>query len=131
MNQKTKITRYLIEKLNLKAPTEKSFKEWIYAIWQNPRQKDHGGLWLTQQGFELLCKAELKFYEVKLEDVDLQVDNKFILWLDNTFNCPFYISNTKIFFFNEKPAVQLVLFSGNLQKYFQAHQNFSNKLLSS
>ncbi len=75
MNQKTKITQYVIEKLNLKAPTDKSFKDWIHAIWQNPRQKNHGGLRLTPRGFEILSKADIKFYEVKLETSEFYVDN--------------------------------------------------------
>lgn len=128
MNQKVEITKYVIKKLNLISPNEKSFRQWIHAIWQNPRQKDHGGLKLTPRGFEILEKAELRYYEVKLEESKFDIDNKFILWLDHTFNCPFYIGNKKIFFFNEKPAVQLVLFSGDLQKYYQAQQNFSEKL---
>jgi len=128
MTQKVEITKYIIEKLNLKSSNERSFKAWIQTIWKNPRNKSHGGLRLTERGFELLSKSDIKFYEIILENNDFIYDNKFILWLDNTFDCPFYIGNKKIFFFNERPAVQLVLFSGNLQKYYQAHQNFSEKL---
>jgi len=129
MTQKIEITKYIIEKLNLKAPTDRSFKAWIQTIWKNPRNKSFGGLRLTDRGFELLTKSEVKSYEIKLEDSDIIFENKFILWLDNTFNCPFYISKTRIYFFNERPAVQLVLFSGNLQKYYLAHQKFAKKQL--
>jgi len=131
MNQKVKITNYVIEKLCLKSPNEKSFKSWIHILWQNPRFKEKGGLRLTLRGFELLSTAEIKYYEVHLEENSLIIDNKFILWLDNTFDCPFFISRNKIYFFNEKPAVQLVLFSGNLQNYYLAHQNFNKKLVAS
>jgi len=128
MNQKIEITKYVIEKLGLKSPSERSFKAWIHVLWQNPRSKEKGGLRLTPRGFELLTNADIKYYEVRLDDNDLTFENKFILWLDSTFDCPFFISRNKIYFFNEKPAVQLVLFSGNLQNYYTAHQNFSKKV---
>lgn len=129
MNQKFELTKYLIQKLNLISPSEKSFKAWIHIIWQNPRIKEKGGFRLTQRGFDLFSKAEVKYFEVILDNTELHFDNKFILWLDNTFNCPFYFTKQKIYFFNEQPAVQLVLFSGNLQKYYQAHQRFAEKQL--
>ncbi len=129
MNQKVELTKYLIEKLNLISPSEKSFKAWIHSIWQNPRLKNNGGFRLTSKGFELFSKADIKFFEVLLDKTELNFDNKFILWLDNTFNCPFYITKQKVYFFSERPAVQLVLFSGNLQKYYQAHQRFAEKQL--
>lgn len=128
MNQKIEITKYVIEKLGLKSPSERSFKAWIHTLWQNPRLKEKGGLRLTLKGFELLTKSEIKYYEVLLDNNELTFENKFILWLDSTFDCPFFISRNKIYFFNEKPAVQLVLFAGNLQNYYAAHQNFSKKL---
>lgn len=128
MNQKIEITKYIIEKLNLVSPDEKSFKLWIKTIWENPRIKEFGGLNLTERGFELLKQAEIKCYDVKL-DGPLPYHSKFILWLDQTFDCPFYISKYYIHFFNEKPAVQLVLFSGNLEQFFQSHQKFQEKQL--
>lgn len=130
MNQKIEITKYVIEKLNLNCPNEESFKLWVKTIWQNPRIKDFGGLYLTKEGFRLLKQAEIKCYDVRLDnDTEIQFNNKFILWLDQNFDCPLYITKNFVHFFNEKPAVQLVLFSGNLQQFFQAHQTFQEKQL--
>ncbi len=125
MNQKLEITRYLINELSLKGKE----KNWINVIWQNPRLKEKGGLKLTERGFDLFVRGQIKFYEIILENQILKFDNKFVLWLDNTFNCPFYLTHKKIYFFNEKPAVQLVLFSGNIEKYFQAHTKFNKSLI--
>lgn len=127
MNQKVEITKYVVEKLQLKSPTEKTFKAWIHAIWQNPRSKDRGGLRLTERGFEILTKADIRSHKVMLEDDFLIFDSKFILWLDRTFNCPFFIDSKKIYFFSEEPAVQLILFSGKLRNFYYAHQRFSEK----
>jgi len=127
MNQKLEITKYVINYLGIESKNEKNFKSIYHSIWRNPRTKDQGGYMLTRKGFELLSKSDIKYYEIRLEDRNITFDNKFILWLDNIFNTPFYISDTKIYFFNERPAVQLVLFSGNIQKYYRAYQNFSKK----
>lgn len=93
--------------------------------------KEQGGLRLTQDGFDLLCKAEIKYFEVQIQDPEFSVENKFILWLDRVFDCPFYITRRKIYFFDKNPAVQLILFSGNIQKFYQAHQRFQEKATES
>lgn len=128
MNQKLEITKYVIEKLNLISPTERSFKSWVHALWQNPRTKDKGGLRLTEKGFDFLGKAGIKYHDIRLEEQEINVDNKFILWLDNYFDCPFYLTRKKIYIFNDKMAIQMVLFSGDLQKFYQAHQKFAEKI---
>lgn len=129
MNQKIEITKYIIKKLNLNCPNIRSFKLWVNKIWHNPRTKENGGLRLTQEGFDLISKCDIRFYEVWLENKKLHFDNKFILWLDNNFQCPFYLGKEKIYFFNEKPAVQLILFSGDLDRYFRAQREFAAKQL--
>lgn len=127
MNQKVEITKYVINKLGLISPSEKSFKAWIHTIWQNPRLSKNNGYRLTQRGFDLLIKSEIKHYEVRLENEAIYFENKFILWLDNKFKSPFFLTKEKIYFFNEKPAVQLVLFSGDLQKLYSADIRFAEK----
>jgi len=131
MNRKVEITNYIIKQLNLISPNEKSFKSWLYKIWQNPRMKDRGGLRLTLDGFDLFCKADIKYFEVQIEDPDFSIENKFILWLDRMFDCPFYITRRKIYFFDKNPAVQLILFSGNIQKFYQAYQRSQEKATES
>jgi hypothetical protein len=37
--------------------------------------------------------------------------------MDQFIDCPFYLTKKAIFVYSEKMAVQLVLFSGNIQKY--------------
>lgn len=129
MNKKIALTKYIINELNLISKSEKHFKSWIHTIWQNPRFKNKGGLRLTKKGFELFFKSNIKYFEIKSEEYNLIQDNKFILWLDHHFDFPFYIATQKIFVFDEHTAVQLVLFSGNIQNYYKAHKSFiKNKL---
>lgn len=127
MHPKIEITKYIIDNLKLNSPNEKNFKSWLHVIWQNPRLKPKGGFRLTQRGFELFSKSDIKYFEIKSDQDNFIQDNKFLLWLDNHFDSPFFITRYKIYVFNEHTAVQLVLFSGNIKNYYQAHLHFAEK----
>ena len=118
MKQKIEITKYVAEQLQL-ATDEKSIKKLIPVFWQNPRDKEKGGLRLTDKGFESLKLADIKVHRVRFEQ-PVQYTNQLIIWLDNFIDCPWYITNREIFVFSEKMAVQLVLFSGNIAKFSAA-----------
>lgn len=125
MNQKFEITKLVLEITGVsfdKKRIEKTIPIW----WQNPRRKEKGGLRLTEQGFEALQKADIKSYEIKFDE-PLIPTNKLIVWIDQNIDCPYYITSKKIWVFGEKTAVQLVLFSGNIQKFQRAHERFSEK----
>lgn len=127
MNTKLEITKYIINTLNLKIQNKKDISILLHKIWKNPRLKNKGGLGLTTEGFELFLKSDIKHYEINSEKENVIVDNKFILWLDNHFTSPFYLKKQKIFVFDDHLAVQLVLFSGNVWDYYQAHKKFTEK----
>lgn len=118
MKQKIEVTKYVAEQLKL-ATDEKSIKKLIPVFWQNPRDKEKGGLRLTDKGFEKLKEADIKVHRIRFEE-PVQYTNQLIIWLDNFIDCPWYITNREIFVFSEKMAVQLVLFSGNIAKFSAA-----------
>lgn len=118
MKPKIEITKYVAEQLQL-VTDEKSIKKLIPVFWQNPRDKEKGGLRLTDKGFESLKLADIKVHRVRFEE-PVQYTNQLIIWLDNFIDCPWYITNREIFVFSEKMAVQLVLFSGNIAKFSAA-----------
>lgn len=128
MNKKLEITKYVSQQLGLPL-TDKTIKRLVHLWWHNPRLKDQGGMRLTYEGFEALKRADIKCYEVKLEDYTPQKENKFILWLDRSFDCPFIIYRKQAFIFEEQSAVQLVLFSGNIQKFIRAKNRYFEKSL--
>ena len=127
MNQKFELTKILLEHLG-KDTSEKNIRKYVPVFWVNPRRKDRGGLRLTERGFEALQLADIKYYEIKIEDSIIWT-NDFTIWLDQNLECPFYITNRKIWVFGEKLAVQLVLFSGNVQKYYRAKKRFQEKII--
>lgn len=118
MKQKIEVTKYVAEQLKL-ATDEKSIKKLIPVFWQNPRDKEKGGLRLTDKGFESLQEADIKVHRVRFDE-PIQYTNQLIIWLDNFIDCPWYVTNREIFVFSEKMAVQLVLFSGNIAKFSAA-----------
>lgn len=129
MSLKSEITEYLIKNLNLISNSKKSFAAWKIAIWKNPRENSKCSLALTERGFDLMCKADFKYYTTLLDfDNDPYFNNKYLLWLDRNFECPYFLSNKKMHFFSQKPAVELALFSGDLKKYFWANINFDTKI---
>ena len=114
MNQKIEITKYVAEKSGL-STDEKSIRKLVTAWWQNPRKKEKGGLRLTDEGFARLT-AHFTAHKVRFED-PVEYTNRLIIQLDNFIDCPWYITNKAVFVFNDKMAVQLVLFSGNIAKF--------------
>jgi hypothetical protein len=47
----------------------------------------------------------------------MPITTQVIIFLDQFIDCPYYLDNTAIHVTNEKKAVELTLFSGDLRKY--------------
>lgn len=112
-NRKELITRGMVEKLGL---NENDLKKFKVAWWMNPRNKPVGGLRLTSIGYEALKKLDVEEYNIQLHD-STQFTNQLFLWLDNFIDSPFYLTKDEIRVFDSSIAVQLILFSGNIQKF--------------
>ena len=118
MNQKIDITRYAAEQLNLPVD-EKSLRKYKRIWWQNLRLKKKGGLRLTQAGYDSLNRAGIRNHRIKYEG-KIHYTNQLVLWLDNYMDCPWYITPKEVYVFNDKMAVQLVLFSGDIVRLTMA-----------
>lgn len=125
MNQKYDITKIVLESVGIEA-SHKRVRQTIPTWWFSTRQKEKGGLRLTDQGFEALLKADIKSYELKIDE-EIQFTNELIIWIDQNLDCPYYLTKRKIWVFGEKTAVELVLFSGNIAKLFRAKKRFQEK----
>ena len=127
MSQKLEITKKVLEILNPTA-TEKDFKLAKQSWWVSQRAKPTGGLQLTEDGYNALTAAGIKSYRIKLEE-EVDRSNSMILWIDKKITCPFYFGKFPyaIHVFDEKTALQLVLFSGNINKLYRAQKRFSEK----
>jgi hypothetical protein len=119
-NQKIEITKYLAEQEGL-AIDDPHLKKLQSVFWQNPRNKETGGMRLTPQGFETLSKY-FKSHFVRFEETreGFKYTNQLVLRLDNYIDCPWHINHKGVWVFSDKMAVQLVLFSGNIEKFTTA-----------
>lgn len=86
-------------------------------IWQNPRKKSNGGYRLTDYGYDLFKnQIDMKSYEIQFPK-ELSLTNQNMIWLDRFIDGPYYLTKKSIIVFKEKTAVQLILFSGDVQKF--------------
>ncbi len=120
MSQKVNITEKVMSELGLDIDSE-NVKEYSKIWWKNKRSKKKGGLWLTPLGFEAFKRAKIKFYTITLKEKIESFENKFIIWLDNCVDCPFYLEKSEIFVFGERTAIQMILFEGDLLLWHKHH----------
>ena len=115
MPSKTTYTKIFLKELG-KSTNDASVKEFMPLWWQNTRNKDSGGLRLTDKGYETLLELGLTTYDVPYPK-DMPITTQVIIFLDQFIDCPYYLTNRSITVTNEKKAVELTLFSGDLRKY--------------
>lgn len=116
MNWKETYTKIFLKQLG-KSVNEISLKEYLPVWWQNTRNKQEGGLRLTDEGYRF-CKEdlELTFYEVNFPQ-DFKPTTNTIIWLDKFIDCPYYVDRHCLYVTDEKKALELHLFSGDIRKY--------------
>jgi hypothetical protein len=116
MNWKETYTKVFLKQSET-AITPATLSEYSHKWWQNTRNKEEGGLRLTEEGFQFITEViELQTYEVPYP-VDFELTTNTIIWLDKFIDCPYYITKRSIFVTNEKKALELHLFSGDVRKY--------------
>lgn len=86
--------------------------------WYNVRSKSTGGLRLTTVGKDFLKKnLEIQFFKVEFPpETNIQKTNV-LLYLDEFITCPYYLTPKYIEVTDDRKAVELSLFSGDLEKY--------------
>lgn len=120
MDQKSQLTEKVLEQIGL-SPNPKIFRDWYRLWWQNPRPNGMNSMRLTERGLEdFETKANLKSYKINFPEPLEVVTNQFILDLERYIDGPYYVNRKYIKVFTEKMAVQLILFSGDLEKYNRA-----------
>lgn len=116
MSVKNQLTQIVSTQLGW--PTDSKTLEKNHSIiWQNPRKKTVGGMRLTDEGFTIFTeKMDMKSYDIEFPK-EFTLTNQVTIWLDRFIDGPYYITKKSIIVFKEKTAVQLVLFSGDVQKF--------------
>ena len=111
MNWKDTYTKIFLKTLNI-AVTEATLKEYMPQWWQNTRSKDTGGLRLTDEGLRVVVEdLQLSTYDVP------HLTTQTIIFLDKFITCPYYMGQRSVTVTEEKKAMELHLFSGDIRKY--------------
>jgi len=115
MNWKETYTKIFLKELG-KATSDLNIKEYMPLWWQNNRSKNSGGLRLTDKGYETLQSIELATYDVPYPK-DMPLTTQVIIFLDQFIDCPYWLCKYSIEVTDEKKALELHLFSGDVKKY--------------
>jgi len=116
MNWKEIYTKIFLKQLD-KSVNDVTLKEYIPVWWQNTRVKEQGGLRLTDEGIRVVIEdLQISTYDVPYP-VDFSLTTQSILFLDKFIDCPYYMGSRGITVLDEKKALELHLFSGDIRKY--------------
>lgn len=115
MNLKDTYTAVFLKSAGIE-PTAEEIKKHKVSWWWNVRNKEEGGLRLTESGIDFITQAaEIKTYNIELPK-DFAVTPQILIWLDKFIDSPFYINKRTITVLKEKAAFELYLFSGDIRK---------------
>lgn len=96
--------------------------------WYSTRDKDTGGLRLTDLGLKFIIEeADIKIYSISLPK-EFSLTPQVVIWLDQFLDSPFHINKKEITVLSEKAAFELYLFSGDVRK--MGHAKAMSKRLS-
>lgn len=115
MNWKETYTKIFLKQLG-KSTNDAAVKEYLPVWWQNTRNKDSGGLRLTDEGYAVLKQIDIATYDIPYPR-EMPVTAQIIVFLDKFIDCPYYLTNRSITVTDQRKAVELSLFSGDLRKY--------------
>lgn len=116
MITKETYTKIFLKHANISL-SEAAIKEYTPVWWQNTRIKDEGGLRLTNEGFEFIQETlGLTVFEVPFPR-DFKITTQVVIFLDKFIDCPYYLTERSLWVTDEKKALELHLFSGDVKKY--------------
>ncbi len=116
MDWKTTYTKIFLQQANISV-NDNTMKEYLPIWWKNSRIKTKGGLRLTEEGLKFVQeKLELQTYDVPFP-LEFTITTQILIFLDKFIDCPYYLAADGLIVTNEKKAMELHLFSGDIRKY--------------
>ena len=115
MNRKDSYTEVFLKAAG-GTPTDKDIEDFRKIFWYSTREKETGGLRLTDNGIEFVeTKAGIKTYKIDLPK-ELTLTAQVIVWMDQYIDTPWHLEKRSIKVLSEKTAFELYLFSGDIKK---------------
>lgn len=116
MTSKETYTKVFLKQLD-QPVNDLSVRSALAEWWRNPRSKEKGGMRLTEEGYRMMTEdLDVSFYEVPYAP-DMNFTTQIIIWLDNFIDCPYYLDKRSMFVSDDKKALELHMFSGDIKKY--------------
>ena len=116
MNTKDAYTRVFLQAANIES-NDTEIKKYSSVFWYSFRNKDQGGLRLTEQGLQFIQDhAKIKTYKIDFPK-EFAFTPQVLVWLDNFIDSPYFITKKNITVMKEKAAFELYLFSGDIRKF--------------
>lgn len=116
MDWKTTYTKIFLQQGNITV-TDTTIREYMPIWWRNSRVKAEGGLRLTEEGLKFVQdRLQLQTYDVPFPQ-EFTITTQVLIFLDKFIDCPYYLAADGIIVTNEKKAMELHLFSGDIRKY--------------
>lgn len=112
---KTVYTKIFLKEIGEPATDERA-KEYLPLWWQNTREKDQGGLRLTDLGLDIVKRCDITVYNIPYPE-DMPMTAQVVIYLDKFIDCPYHLDKKSITVTNERKAVEIALFSGDVRKY--------------
>ena len=116
MNWKETYTKIFLKEAGISI-NKQTLAEYMPKWWQNTRNKEEGGLRLTDDGIEFIKgKLDLTTYDIPFPQ-DFEMTTQVIIFLDKFIDCPYWLGRRGMIVTKEKKALELSLFSGDVRKY--------------
>lgn len=105
--------------------TKEEIKKQFHLIWYNTRSKNTGYR-LTDYGLDLIQEADIRTYEIKLPN-NFKITGQILVWFDRQLISPYHLNENVITVLTEIAALEIHLFSGDIQKMGLA-KSLANRL---
>lgn len=90
-------------------------KKYSALWWKNIRTKETGGLRLTETGYNSI-KEIIRFYHVPFI-AELKLTMQTLVFFDRYMDKPYYLTATGIYVTDQKKAVELTMYAGDIDYY--------------
>lgn len=113
--KKETYTKLFLKQLG-KNTDEATVKNYYNQWWKNTREKEVGGLRLTELGLNTLKEIGVEMFTIPYPE-EMELTTNVIIFLDQHINSPYYIDGKSITVTDGRKAVELTLFAGDLRRY--------------